>query len=367
MKKVLFLANVPAPYMVDFFNLLGKKTNLTVIFEKSHSRERNSNWEKHNFNNFLGIILKGISTSPDTAFSPAVLPYLLKKYDFIFISNPTTPTGIIAILFLKFLKKKYVIESEGAYHNNNKNIKEFIKSLVLSNAWIYFSGNPSNDSYFLKYNPKAKIIRYPFSSVFKKEIVNEEELKNLKKRYRKILFVSKYKKIAIMVGRFIKLKNFDSVIFSWINMPKDYLLILIGEGPELKVYEEIIRNKRLINVKIVPFQNKHEIKKFYIIADLLIHPTTYDVWGLIINEAFSNGLPVLTTTKCLASQVMLKDNFNGNFISFNENLSQRIYNVISSDYLVKKYSLNALKTIKNYTIEKMVKSHLNFIYSTLYE
>ena len=73
MKKILFITNVPAPYMVDFFNLLGKKTNLTVIFEKSHSKERNSTWEKHNFNNFSGIQLNGFSTSPDSAFSPGIL------------------------------------------------------------------------------------------------------------------------------------------------------------------------------------------------------------------------------------------------------------------------------------------------------
>ena len=39
--KVLFLANVPSPYRVDFFNELGKYCDLTVLFEKATSeRER---------------------------------------------------------------------------------------------------------------------------------------------------------------------------------------------------------------------------------------------------------------------------------------------------------------------------------------
>lgn len=33
LKKVLFITNIPAPYRVVFFNELGKKCDLTVIFE----------------------------------------------------------------------------------------------------------------------------------------------------------------------------------------------------------------------------------------------------------------------------------------------------------------------------------------------
>jgi glycosyltransferase involved in cell wall biosynthesis len=360
-KKVLFLANVPAPYMVDFFNLFGKKTSLTVIFEKSSSTERNSNWTKFNFRNFKGIILNGISTSPDSAFSPKILIYLLKKYDYIFISNPTTPTGILAIFFLKFLNIKFIIESEGAYPNKQRNLKEFIKKIVFSNSWYYFSGNPSNDKYFLNYNPKARIIRYPFSSIMNKDIVPLNHRIGLKQMYREEFKLKNYKRIAIMVGRFVKLKNFDSIIKIWIKMPKDFLLLLIGEGPEISIYKNIIDENKLQNVNIVPFQKKKDLKKYYLLADILIHPTTYDVWGLIVNEAFSNGLPVLSTSNCLSTEVMVKEGYNGNFLDFNKNVFNQVYNLLSSDYLINKYSKNVLKTIKNFTLEKMVSKHLFFI------
>jgi glycosyltransferase involved in cell wall biosynthesis len=353
--------------MVDFFNLLGMEIKLTVVFEKSFSKERNFSWKNFNFKNFFGIVLKGISTSPDSAFSPGVFRYLFKKYDYIFLSNPTTPTGIFAIFILKLFKKKYIIESEGAYSNDKKNIKEFLKKIILSKASFYFSGNPSNDNYFLKYEPKAKILRYPFSSIFQNEIVNLNELKEIKEHYRLKFSLTNYKRIAIMVGRFIKLKNFDSVIHSWIDMPKDYLLMLIGEGPEVKNYENIINTKNLRNVNIVPFQSRDTLMKFYLLADILIHPTTYDVWGLILNEAFSKGLPVLTTQKCLAAEVMLIDNFNGKYISIDCNLSKTITDILSSESLIHKYSINSLKTIQNFTLEKMVETHIDFIKGKRYE
>ena len=361
--KVLFLTNIPSPYMVDFFNLLGKKIELTVVFERGQSAERNSNWRKFKFKNFIGFILKGLPTSPDSAFSPSVITHLFKKFDFIFISNPTTPTGILAIIILKLFRKKYVIFSEGAYPNSNRNIREFIKQIVLSNAWYYFSGNPSNDSYFFKYNKQAKIIRFPFSSVSSQEIVSVNDKILLKQKFIIEFGYQLYNRIAIMVGRFIPLKKFDLVIRSWVNVSSKNLLLLIGEGPELINYQKIIKDNNLTNVKILPFQPKLSLDKFYILSDFLIHPTSYDVWGLIINEAFAKGTPVLTTHNCLAAEVMLKDKKNGKFIDFKSKNFIDEVNVFFdyNELIMKNFSYEALVTAGEYTLEKMVEVHLNFM------
>jgi len=360
-QKVLFLTNVPSPYMVDFFNLLGNKTVLTVIFEKNASSERNLIWTKFIFQSFKGIILKGFSTSPDSAFSPTIIFHLLKKYDYIFISNPTTPTGILAILFLKLLKIKFVVESEGAYPSQKRNFKEFVKRIIFSDCWFYFSGNPSNDKYFLNYNSRARIIRYPFSSIKRKDIVTLDKRFLLKSKYRKEYGLNNYNKIAIMVGRFIKLKNFDSIIKMWVKMPKDFLLLLVGEGPELNLYKTIIQVNKLDNVHVVPYQEKNILSTYYLLSDILIHPTKYDVWGLIVNEAYSKGLPVVSTANCLSTQVMLKEGFNGSFLDLEKDLFQQVFGILSSDYLIKKYSTNVLETIKNFSLEKMVSKHIDFI------
>jgi glycosyltransferase involved in cell wall biosynthesis len=343
--------------------MLGKKTNLKVIFEKGISSERNLTWKHYKFNNFLGIVLRGISTSPDSAFSLSVIPYLLKKYDLIFISNPTTPTGILAILFLKLLKIRYIIFSEGAYLSKNRNIKELIKQFVLSNAWYYFSGNPSNDLYFLKYNKHAKIVRFPFSSVFEKDVITLKQKYSLKDIYRKKLGYSYYNKIAIMVGRFIPLKQFDLVIKSWINITLNNLLIVIGEGPELLSYQKIIKEYNILNVKILPFQSKLNLDKYYILSDFLIHPSSYDVWGLIINEAFAKATPVFTSKRTLATEVMLTNNKNGFVIDFkNDDFIDEINKVLYyNSNIMKNYSINCLKTAKKFTLESMVNKVYKFI------
>ena len=59
--KVLFITNVPSPYRVEFFKELGKHCDLTVLFEKSTSDERDASWKNYSFAGFNGIILKSIN------------------------------------------------------------------------------------------------------------------------------------------------------------------------------------------------------------------------------------------------------------------------------------------------------------------
>ena len=46
MMKILWLTNIPSPYRVKFFNELGTKCDLTVVFEKRSSSERDESWKK---------------------------------------------------------------------------------------------------------------------------------------------------------------------------------------------------------------------------------------------------------------------------------------------------------------------------------
>jgi len=55
--KVLYLANIPSPYRVDFFNELGQQIDLTVIFERETASDRDENWMKKKKQTLIPYIL----------------------------------------------------------------------------------------------------------------------------------------------------------------------------------------------------------------------------------------------------------------------------------------------------------------------
>ena len=49
------MTNLPSPYAVDFFNMLGEKHDLTVIFERKDASNRVDSW--FDFGNLNYLIL----------------------------------------------------------------------------------------------------------------------------------------------------------------------------------------------------------------------------------------------------------------------------------------------------------------------
>ena len=123
--KVLFLTNVPSPYRVNFFNELGKYCDLTVVFEKKTSTERDKSWQNYTFENFKGVFLKGVSISTDSAFCFG-LKKIIKKgnFDRIICANFSSPTGMRAISYMRRKKIPYFLESDGGVAKNGKGFNQ---------------------------------------------------------------------------------------------------------------------------------------------------------------------------------------------------------------------------------------------------
>lgn len=365
--KILYMVNVPSPYMVNYFNELGKYCELTVLFDKATSTERDDSWKEYNFKNFKGIILKGVSTDVDAAFCPSVIKYLKKDvYDYIFISNMATPTGIIAIEYLRWKKIDYFLESEGGFAKDGKGFKEKIKKHIMSGAKLYFSTTPVGDEYFLMYGAtKDKLVKYPFTSIYEKDILKKAPSVEEKMVLRRELKMQE-EKIIISVGRFIPLKGFDVLLRAFSGLDNNAGLYIVGGEKPTDEYVQIINELKIKNVHFIPFKLTEELNKYYEASDIFVLPTRSDVWGLVINEAMAKGLPIITTDHCIAGTEMIDG--NGYVIPVNDEkiLHKKMKELLLDDDKRNEMSEKSLSRIHEYTFEKMAKVHMDFLtnYST---
>ena len=365
--KILYMVNVPSPYMVNYFNELGKYCELTVLFDKATSTERDDSWKEYNFKNFKGIILKGVSTDVDAAFCPSVIKYLKKDvYDYIFISNMATPTGIIAIEYLRWKKIDYFLESEGGFAKDGKGFKEKIKKHIMSGAKLYFSTTPVGDEYFLMYGAtKDKLVKYPFTSIYEKDILKKVPSVEEKMVLRHELKMQE-EKIIISVGRFIPLKGFDVLLRAFAGLDNYAGLYIVGGDNPTDEYVQIINELKIKNVHFIPFKLTEELNKYYEASDIFVLPTRSDVWGLVINEAMAKGLPIITTDHCIAGTEMIDG--NGYVIPVDDDkiLHKKMKELLLDDDKRNEMSEKSLSRIHEYTFEKMAKVHMDFLtnYST---
>lgn len=354
--KVLYISNVPSPYRVDFFNELGKYCDLTVAFEKKTSSERDSSWLNYNFENFKGIIMKGVSVGNSSAVCFEIKKIINQgNFDKIICTNFSSITGMIAIHYMRRKKIKYFLESDGGFAKNGKGIKEKIKKHFIKGAEGYLSTGENHDEYYLTYGANGdKIYRYPFTSVWEKDVLNCPTSDAEKERLKKELGI-KEKNVVLAVGQFIKRKGFDLLIKASKKFSSDVGLYFVG-GEPTDEYVNLVKTTGANNVHFVGFTLKDKLADYYRMADVFVLPTREDIWGLVVNEAMAHALPVVTTNRCGAGLSMIRDGENGYIVPVEdyETLGEKILLAFNSKG---RFALSALNVAKEYTIEKMVDTH----------
>ena len=360
--KVLWLTNIPSPYRVDFFNELGKECELTVLFEKSHSSERDDIWKNYEFKNFKGIILGGKSIGVAEAMSLSVVKYLKKGlYDHIVVTNYFDFTGMLAVFYMRLRGIRYSVEGDGAFAGSGKGLKEKIKKFVISKAVYCFSTGKEHDKYYLKYGAKKEnIIRYPFTSIKQIDLISSRITNDERSLLRKSLEMTE-DKIVLSVGRFTYDggygKGYDTLLKAASILPKNVGIYIVGGEPT----DEFVKMKCDLsadNVHFIDFKSKEELKKYYLASDLFTLMTRGDAWGLVINEAMSYGLPVITTNKCIAGLELISDDRCILDPKDVEGLSKITLEILQDPIQSERLSIDNLGIASKYTIETMAKKHI---------
>lgn len=351
MKKILIVFNHQAPYKVRFFNELTKYFDVTVIFERNYASDRDKKFYTEKNFLFKSIKIKGLNIGRENFISSGIVKFLKKNtFDLILMNGYSTFAEMRTIRYLKRNKIPYLLYINGGIINKTESsLKRKIKTKYISGAKAYLSPDESSNSYLEYYGAnKDKIFLYPYSTIYENEIINNPvsllEKQKDRNANEKITFIS--------AGQFIERKNFFTIISSWKNMPNDYHLYIYGDG---KLYEKnckFVNDFQLNNVHLHRFLKRNELLEKIQKADIFIFPSKEDIYGHVVNEAMSQGVPVISNTNVNAAKKLITNNLNG-YIT-NDFSADNILK-ISKSLLQDKIQQKCIETAKENTIEKMGK------------
>lgn len=354
---ILFFSNIPSPYFVAYVNELGKLADVTAVYEDLSYKDRDASWKSFESPNAKTIILKGLSLGAGRkiSFYPFKLIWKFRKSKII-IANPLTLCGIFSIFFCKLLRIPFIIQSEGGLPKDGKGLKEHFKKFVMQGAVLYLSGMTPERDYFLTYGaPIEKIKQYPFASLYKRDfptvLLNAKEKESLRNE-----LGIKEKNVILFVGQFIYRKGIDILLESLSQIHSEVGVYLVG-GKSKQEYQNIIEKYDLKNIHFINFIQLDVLKKYYMAADLFVLPTREDTWGLVVNEAMSYGLPVITTNRCVAGLELIENGINGYLVPTNDSkaLAEKISFLFDNPNLRGKMALNNFEKIKDYNYENMAR------------
>ena len=355
--KIIFLTYIPSPYRVDFFNELSKFENLYVVYYQKGIG--NLGWKetskKHNYKHtFL------FAKNKFKGFMKLVKILFINRNETIIIGGYAMLPEIIAILFLKIFGVRFIINSDGGFISQGY-LKTRVKKKLIQSASYWLSSGINTTKTLKYYGAKAAYIyEYPFSSLSKIDIQTNKLSINEKNTLKNTIDLKLENYYIVFVGQLIYRKGLDVLINAMLNVKTSNLeVLIIGDGELLIDLKQLVKDNKLQKkIHFLGKKSKDEVLLYLKSSDLFVLPSREDIWGLALNEAIANGLPVISTKQVGASFSLIEENLNGFIIDSDKtnDLSLCIDRVFNMD--MNQMQKKSIEIAKEFTIENMVISHL---------
>ena len=162
-----------------------------------------------------------------------------------------------------------------------------------------------------------------------------------------------------MVGRLISIKGIDIILDALKYVDSDeYMVRICGEGKlKKKIQARIEKEKLDSKVELVGFVNYHKMKEEYENASALLMPSLREATGMVLAEAMSNGVPVITFEQ-FGAKIILDEN-SGWLIPVEHSteecvikVAEAMEEVIKEPQKAIQKGLNAQNAIQNYSWPK---------------
>jgi UDP-glucose:(heptosyl)LPS alpha-1,3-glucosyltransferase len=122
-------------------------------------------------------------------------------------------------------------------------------------------------------------------------------------------------KILLWVGNDAVKKNLLTVLKALSALDSSYKLLVVGKAKPLKYWQDQLEALGIADrVKFLGVV--YDMNDIYASADILLHPTLEDTFGMVVLEAMSHGLPVVvSSSEYCGIAADLKNGFNATILT----------------------------------------------------
>ena len=300
----IFLTNLPSFYKIRLYNEINKKIKIFVIFTDANEKTRNKDFYNEEIR-FDYIILEGNENQKKRVIKKYIKTI---KYNELVINGWDSRLYWSAAFLSPKIKNSLVIESS-IYESQTNGIKGFIKRIFLSRiSKAYPSGLPH------KALLKALNFRGEIHIQGGVGLINLQPKTNYTQR-------SEVKNF-LYVGRLVEEKNLPLLIAAFNELP-DLTLNIIGFG-ELETYlKNLVKSD---NIHFLGAVDNKKLPSFYQQNDVFVLPSKSETWGIVIDEALNNGMPVIVSSHVGCKEDLIND---GTGIVFESDNKKSLKNAIN--------------------------------------
>lgn len=131
----------------------------------------------------------------------------------------------------------------------------------------------------------------------------------------------------------------------------NWQLKIAGDGPLRGELESGIPGELRSRVEFFGHMSVNEMKGFWENIDVLLFPSLFDGWAMVVVEALTAGVPVISGPNVGAARQYIRNGYNGEIRGVNDSFLQSVLPILEYPGKLDELSVNARASVENYRPE----------------
>ncbi len=351
MLRIALVANLPPPYRVPVYQRIAALPDVRLHVFFCCRREPNRQWDlppmdfEHTYlkERYFTIDGRYIHNNPD------VFKHLKKFSPDVVVVNGFNPTHLYSVLYAILARRALVPMTDGTEASE--------RTLTLLHRTVRYLVYRRSDAYIAASNGGRALYRgYGIAPerCFLSCLCTDNEAFAVAQRGPPKQYD------FIFSGRMEPVKNplfaLNVVINVARRLQRKISILFIGAGSlETLLQDAAERHADLIETRFAGFATQAQLPGLYQSARILLLPTRWDPWGMVINEACAAGLPVIVTPAAGAAGDLVRDQENGYVSEPNLELwTVQAARLLSDAQLYARFSSRSQELVDQFTFDDAV-------------
>jgi glycosyltransferase involved in cell wall biosynthesis len=361
--KIAFVTNLCPHYRIGTFETLARYHDVDFLF---FSQGHESYWDKHHglsLGHFRGEYLPGFHLIPKVRITPTLATRLLGA-DYAAVIKCINGRFALPLTYLiARLRRIPFVLWTGIWHHPNTLFHHLTYPLT---RYLYGHADA-----IVVYGPHVR--RYLVSVGVRQERIFEAWHALDNSRYNRPVSKSELaelrqiygladRHVVLFVGRLEPEKGLSFLVQALGKLgPKDTVLLFVGDGQD-RTALELECSKSKVPAVFAGYVPTEKLYRYYALSELFVlpsitTPTFKEPWGLVVNEAMNQGVPVIAS-EAVGSAVggLIQNGTNGFIVPEQdvEALAGAIGRLLKDDALRAQMGGASLRTIGSWDNERMV-------------
>lgn len=286
MKQTIIITNIPAFYKIRMYNEVNKRIKLLVIYTDFNDSDRNKDFITGEME-FDYKILEGNTCQK---IRKAIEIVKSTVYDELILGGWDHPVLWALAFCCPKVKNSFFIESS-YLESQVTGFKGFIKSLFVRRLSKIYASGKSQRKITDDLGFKGETIITKGVGVFNYIPQPSYVMRTLVKNF-------------FYVGRFVEVKNLKFLISVFNELPQ-YNLHLAGFGEQ----ETELKAMAKENIHFMGAVDNQKLSTIYQQMDVFVLPSKVEPWGIVVEEALNNGLPVLISDRVGCAEEIIDERY----------------------------------------------------------